>query len=514
MRAAVIIAVVALLLAGACTNEPFDPDQVPNRPPQVRFFAAPVDTTGDLNPTSYFARRFHWSGSDQDGEVVEYYVSIRTEAGVPAPWLTTTRTDTTMTFTTDDQGQAQATFYLACRDDRGAYSDTLVQYVPLQNFPPVLNFQSDFDPRPNLQREFVMEGDAVVDTVYWNWGVMNLRCFAFDLDGNSTMDDFYRYTLADDPETTVDHDDPTADPLQHWIRHPFEGVEDILEFEILLEDVPPGAHTVTIAVGDEADAETRIQFTDWEVRAPAGPVLMVPDNSSPFTQDFYRDVLDEVMGDTGWDEYQFWIGFPDNPSLLLETLRLFDVVFWYDGGGTSDVLERAAATNGVLQQYLLPQDGSEPGRLVMISRNLTGSTSDIPAPFRQRVFGISPSADPAPELWPSNSTLQLDIQGAEPYLPTLGLQTVFGRGRGLQPRYDEPEPYDALYRFEPCFRCWNNQPPAAEWAPLIAVRRPKRDDQRFATAIGISYEMHTMQRAGVVAALEALFTYDLGVLAP
>ncbi len=127
-------------------------------------------------------------------------------------------------------------------------------------------------------------GGAVVDTVYWNWGVMNLRCFAFDLDGNSTMDDFYRYTLSDvEPTETREWDDPTADPLVHWLRKPFDGFEDILEFSILLKAVPAGQRTVTVAVADEALAESRLTLT-WEVRAPQGQVLLVADNSSPSTR--------------------------------------------------------------------------------------------------------------------------------------------------------------------------------------------------------------------------------------
>jgi hypothetical protein len=521
MLGALVPTVLATALIVACTNEPFDPASVPNNPPTVRFYAGVVDSSGDLNATSYSSRTFQWSGTDDDGEVVRYFVSVRPDSAVPAPWDTTTRTDTTMTFATDDQGEAQATFLLVCEDDRGAVSDTLVQYVPLRNFPPALNFQSDFDPLVNLQREFVMEGETVTDTVYWNYGVMNVRCFAFDLDGNQTMDTFYRYTLSDDePTETYDEDDSLADPLQHWLRVPFDGIGDVYEFEFLLDDVPPGERTLTVAVADEAAAESRITLS-WEVRAPVdvgdaarSRVLMVPDNSAPFTRDFYRGVLDEIFGSGSYNEYDFWFGFPDRPSFLLATLRLFDVVLWFDGGGTSSVLERAAATDGVLQQYLAPLDGGDPGRLVMISRNLTGNQSGIPAPFRQRVFGISPSADPAPELRPSSGTLSLEIQGAEAYLPPLRLANLFGRGRGLQPRYDEDDPYDELYRFEPCIRCWDGQPPTQEWAPLIAVRRPKRDDQRFASAIGISYEMHTMQRDGVVEALAGIFQYELGVAAP
>lgn len=514
-RPLLILGAVAALAAASCTNDPFDPEAVPNTPPVMRFFASPVDTSAELNPTSYFERSFRWSGSDQDGEVVVYYVSVRTDAAVAAPWDTTTRTDTTMTFVTDDQGEANATFYLACRDDRGALSDTLVQYVPLRNFPPVLNFKSDFNPLVNLQRELIEENGAVVDTVYWNWGVMNLRCFAFDLDGNRTMDDFYRYTLSDtDPAETLDWDDPAADPMVHWLRRPFEGDDAILEFEILLSGVPAGQRTVTVAVADEALSESRLTLS-WEVRSPRGQVLVVPDNSAPVTQDFYRGVLDEILGEGVHDTYSFWLGFPDSPAVLLETLRLFDLVFWYDGGGTSDVLTRAAATGGVLQQYVAPLDDSDPGRLLMISRNLTGSTSDIPNPFRQAVFGINPASDPAPQLSPKPAAVGLEILGAEPYLPTMAIANIFGRGRGLQMRFDQDDAYDELYRFTEANRIyWNSLSGNGTWAPLIGVRRPQRVQQELASAVGFSYELHTLQRDGVVAALAAVLEHDLGVSIP
>ena len=60
----------------------------------------PVDSATVLNPTSYFNRTFRWSGTDVDGWVVEYHLSIRTDSAVPAPWDTTARTDTTMSFVT------------------------------------------------------------------------------------------------------------------------------------------------------------------------------------------------------------------------------------------------------------------------------------------------------------------------------------------------------------------------------------------------------------------------------
>ena len=92
---------VAAILAGCAANEPFDPASVPNEPPTVRLFVAPVDPDGELNPTSYYQRTFRWSGTDVDGWVRTYYVSVRTQPDEPAPWDTTTSTDTTMTFLPD-----------------------------------------------------------------------------------------------------------------------------------------------------------------------------------------------------------------------------------------------------------------------------------------------------------------------------------------------------------------------------------------------------------------------------
>jgi len=505
----VVAALPALMACAfvACTNDPFDPDSVENQRPVVRFFATPTEPDGELNPTSYFSRRFHWSGSDADGHVREFYVSVRTDAAVPAPWDTTTRTDTTMTFATDADGQAEATFYLACRDDRGALSDTLVRYVPLRNFPPALNFQSDFDPLRNLQREFVLEGDAVVDTIYWNWGAMNVRGFAFDIDGNQTMDDTYRYTCAEvEPTVTMPADDPDADVMLHWLEAPFETDDDFREFTIRLAGLPAGQRTLTVAVGDEAEAEARLELS-WLVRAPRGPVLVIPDNSSGNARAFYREFLAGYLGEDGWDEYEFWFGFPDSPYILLESMRRFEVVLWFDGGSTSNNLLTAAGRGGALERYVQPNDGAAPGRLLMISRNLTGSASDLPYYFRQTVIGVSPTGSPASQLEPESGAVGAVAVGARPHLPPMTLASTQARGMGL----DLLAGTEELYRFEECFRCFGRRPP---WDPIIAVRRPGRDTAELASAVGVSFELHHMDPEEARAALAAILAEELGVDAP
>lgn len=499
--------ILGLLLGAACTNDPFDPLAVPNQPPTVRFFVAPVDPDGDLNATSYYARTFYWSGTDPDGQVVEYHVSVRTDPQVPEPWITTTRTDTTMTFTTDDNGEAQAIFYLVCRDDRGALSDTLVQHVPLRNFPPILNFQSDYQPLANMQRQFISEGGAVVDTVYWNWGVMNVRMFAFDLDGNATMDDFFRYTTADeDPAETLPYDHPAADPMQHWLAVPFNSDAEILQFEIRLAGLPPGQRTLTVAVADEAAAETR-RTLSWEVRAPRGPLLVFPDNSGTAARAFYRGFLAERYGQDGWDEYDFWFGFPDAQYVLLETMRLFEGVLWFDGGGVSTIFKAASARGGVLERYVAPADGAEPGRFLLVSRNLSGGAFPELNYFRQNILGVNPTGNPPTTLAPVAAAIGAQALGAEPWLPAMTLADQAGRGIGLTPLAGTA----ALYQFEECVRCFGNRPP---WDPIIAIRRPARSISALARVVGVSFQLEAMNHGEARAALAALLTHELGVAAP
>ncbi len=109
-RSFVVLAVLLGLAIASCTNDPFDPDSVTNQIPVVSFFVESIDPDDEFNPTSYYQRRFHWSGADADGRIEEFYVAIRTNTDPDAPWTSTTRTDTTITFVPDSEGVAEAVF--------------------------------------------------------------------------------------------------------------------------------------------------------------------------------------------------------------------------------------------------------------------------------------------------------------------------------------------------------------------------------------------------------------------
>ncbi len=500
-----LILAVAGLLISCSANDPFDPESVRNNKPTVRMFVTPHAEGAELNPTSYFERTFNWSGSDNDGWVTEYYVSIRTQADIPAPWVATTSEDTTMTFGTNENGVSEATFYIACKDNRGAYSDTLVQYIPLRNFPPTLNFQADFEPLRNMQREFSNGG---ADTTYWNFGYCNFRFFALDEDGESTMDTFYRYTLMDisesDPEITFDLDDPAADPELGWIKVPFESGQ-IKNFEILVVGASPSPNkTLTLSLIDEALADTRFTYS-WEVRAPKSRVLYIPDNSSTVCKAFYSDFMDELYGEGQWDEYLFWYGFPDSDFTLLESMRLFDVVLWTDGGSTSSIMDIASDRDGALQELVMPTDGAEPGKFMFISKAVAGNDSGLSSAFTITVLRISPSGSPESTL---GMSLGKQALGQASHLPNITTIDDFGGGIGLVMETGT----EKLYQMEYCVRCYTDRRPP--WDPIVGVRWPGRDIDPLATVVTVSIQLEYFDEAEAFAALEAIINDEFGVVTP
>lgn len=481
--AAAPAAAAALALGGwllgsflGCTNDAFDPLSIPNQRPVARVFVstAPGDT---LNPTSYWRRTFHWSGSDADGFVVAYHVSIRT--GVePAAWLTTTKTDTTMTFTTDDEGHAEATIMIACRDDRGADSDTVVQYVPLRNFPPVINFAADFD------------------TVRWSYGSASFRLFALDLDGNETMSPTWRYRLdTADTNLVFAPGDPLADPAAGWVTRSWPaGGERSLEIE--LRRLPPGpARTLVVGVGDEARSEGRFEWT-WEVKPAVGPVLVVADVSLE-VEPLYAEAMDSVLGPGGWSAYPMRRGLPDRDWVLLETFRQFPVVFWYGGTAATAHLTRCEPT---LRAYLQPTDGAAPGRLLFLSGAATGTTSGLSQGFLEGVLGVSRTASTGTTFYIRAGLRALgqgglpDIASAGSYAPGIGLTPLTGT--------------EVLWKMEYCRGCYSQREP---FDPVVGVRRPARAVAASARAVTIALGLNYFDPAQVRAALAAALRNEMGV---
>jgi len=511
---AALATALALVLGGGCTNDPFDPGSLPNERPVARIFV--TSGTGDtLNATSYYRRTFRWSGSDADGRVETFYVSIRTQHGTPAPWDTTTRTDTTtvrtdttMTFTTDDLGHAEATVFVVCRDDRGALSDTVTQYIPLQNFPPVINFQADFD------------------TVRWSYGAANFRLFALDLDGNETLDDSLLYRL-DTADTTVVRaiGSPGADPALCWVKKAFD---DPLgrTFSIALKATPPAAaRRLTVLVRDEARSETPFHWT-WKVLEARGPVLLVADAGPGTFNTFYRPVMDALFGAEQWSLYNlgsplveralagaspelFYVGLPDKSWVLLESLRQFPVVLWYTGGGSSLNLKGSVDP---LTRYLVPPPDpatglpeAPAGRLMLVSKALVGAYANLPPDFVKSMLGVNTvAAPPSDFLVPAGKR----ALGQRVTLPAFtAISTTNRQAIGVQPLTGT----EALYRLESFQYSPDGRPP---YDPIVATRKPPAAQASLATALVLSLQLEYFDQAQVTLALRALLRNELGVTLP
>ena len=257
------------------------------------------------------------------------------------------------------------------------------------------------------------------------------------------------------------------------------------------------------------------QYT-WEVRAPKGPVLFIPDALATRTKDFYKDYLDSRYGESNWDTYSFWKGFPDEEFTLLESLRKFEVVLWTDTGTASNNSREASAGGGVLEQYLYPLDDSEPKKILLVSRILTGSRTGLSNPFRENILGINIKGSPEAALAMPAGPQALGLLSYLPVMTAVRQSTEGGVGLQLFAGSDGNFFSEFLYQMEECGECYgSDRRPAIPPDPFVAVRSPIRTaDTRFADIVGISLQLDDFDPVEVYPALDAILEFDLGVNTP
>ena len=468
--------VLGLTAVAACTNDPFDPSSLANRPPVARIF---VDHVDSLAPTSYNEARFAWSGSDPDGFVVGFWVSIQIDESVDPTWVFTATDDSVASYETRADGTIVPLLRVVAVDDRGALSDTVSTAFPLFNSPPVVEYQEDFVPPRQ------------------SFSAIDLDFFSFDVDGDETLLPYveYRYE-GSDPDLAFDADDSTADATLGWVQAP----RPRRGFRLRLRDVPPGdpangdLQTVYMRVSDDAGASTVFTYT-WQVPPVRGSVLLIDDDETLADprDPFFREVMQEHFGDA-WNVIEA-TSLKGEPEVLQATLGPFDTIVWYvkrQGRG-----ENIEAARDALQRFLT-QDrdpgtaGIQTGQLYLDFQYVgmpaqNGGVNDI---FRQQVLHVL--ANPLEgqivgfEAVASQIGGTLDILANAPTLSDLvysasGSTTFFD----IWP-IGVPTDAAPLYRFEQAR--WNSQRCRNGCQPTVASRWPATGDARVVT-ISIQLEL-------------------------
>jgi len=491
------LAAVALV---SCTNDPFDPDSLPNQTPVARVSVE----DGAISPTSYNEATFHWSGSDVDGFLRGFHVAIRDDVGDDPEWTFTTSDETTRTYTTDALGEAAPTLFVVAEDNRFALSDTVSVTFPLVNFPPTLEFHPDFDPPGQ------------------SFGAASFDFFGFDLDGDATVLRTVDHRFAgSDPDVVFEPGDPDADPAVGWVRR----MSNPTRFSLELRDIPGGEgedsdQTLYVRIRDEAGGEAILEY-QWQNFEAVGKVLLVDDNPTSASRDaFYRDALEQLLpgAHSVWDISG---GLPSRDTDLRLTLEQFDVLVWYTSNGESENLLR---TQSILQEYLaadLDPDtpGVQEGRLLLETYTLVLPFSRLNAAFRRDILGLDSLPDPRNQMVPFTGTVLAALGGALDIespagLPTLqatGLDYLGGAGLyfglfGLSPLAGS----STLWTFE-SYTWGGPGDPFCRLGctPTVAVRRP---DTGLAKTITLGFQLEYANAGdNAIDALHTLLTDHLGV---
>ena len=447
----------------SCSNDPFDPDSLRNTPPTARIFVS--DEDGELQTTSYNGATFHWSATDSDGRVVGFHVAIAPDGTEPVDWIFTTQDESTSTYTTDENGEVTPRLWVVAEDDRGALSDTVSTAFPLVNFPPALEFNTDFVP------------------VEQSFSAASFDLFGFDLDGDDTLLPVVDYRFeGSDPGVVFDEDDPDADPAQGWVRRE----RTRRRFTLGLRDIPPGdpndefRQTVYIRLVDEAGAASDFSYT-WQVFEVRGEVLLIDDNTTAAGRDdFYAGLMQDHLGDA-WNVLEA-TSLPDDPDLQWLSFSPFRTIVWYSQPVSPS--PRLAAAQQTLTRFVNEdldpdQVGVQQGRLYLDYQLAGSTTGGLSAAFKSGVLHVGSTPDPRNSLVRVNEVQSeigptLEILSQDPSLPDLvhdpstAAGTYFGLWGISVPAESAP-----LWRFE-----------SAQWGgradptcrlgcePVVAIRWP------------------------------------------
>jgi hypothetical protein len=347
-----------------CTEEKIS-NPAGNIPPDTGLFLYP-DSTISAQPSQL---TIHWWGDDPDGLIAGFFFSWD---GIN--WSFTTLNDSTFSLSIG-ANDTSYTFMVAAADDQGngIYDNSIFQNGI--NFGPEpfsdLNSNGTYDPgEPFIDIGLIDPTPAVftfpltntAPTIQWSelsvlpaesFPVMTFGWIADDLDGEETILSI-NVALNDttNPENIVSLDGAvrtitlrtkefqSADPLMEIL---IEGLETNIHPEKLPGLKFDDNNVLYVQAEDISGAKTKfIPLPDtgsvqWFVRKPVSNFLIIDDYITlDNTADFYEAMFD-TLGLTGnYDVYDIHTNKPPFKNItFLETIKLFDYIFWYTDNSPS-----------------------------------------------------------------------------------------------------------------------------------------------------------------------------------
>ena len=254
-------------------------------------------------------QHLHWWGEDKDGNIIGYKYK----------WSS----DSIWTFTAEEEGL----FYVPIRTDLDVFSfevvavdnDSLADATPAKLTLPIMNSAPEIS--------FRYRSNPFVDDIQSDTSLtFPTRTFVWDVidqDGIETVIDIY-YALDDTCNTC-------------WIQ-----LDAAAYSSITLTDIEPGYHRFYIQAIDIAGAESNIAFFPddtnpnepgfWRVIPVRGNVLLVDDfvqDSQNNAQNWYRSVLDSLLGADQFSVWEIGKELPYSSSDVSANLKYFNKVIWY-----------------------------------------------------------------------------------------------------------------------------------------------------------------------------------------
>jgi hypothetical protein len=367
--------VVVVLSCNEQTNEPLE-----NQAPNTFLFLYP-DTGVTINQQKS-RLNVHWWSDDPDGLVIGYFFKWE---GLDVGWNFTTKNDsvfslpigtvdTNFTFkvmAADNSGNGvydNSVIWQGAdigpepfldKDNNGVYSSGETFYdigaidptpaeqnFPIKNSPPEINW-NDLSVLPESSFPVITLGWDVTD-LDGDESVVAINLALNDTTSFVTLDGNVRLVLLRSQNIS------SANPTMQILINASETNIFQDELENLILDANNRIYVEAVDISGSKSGFTPLPDTSqsWFIRKPKGQFIVVDDYTiADGAENFYSDVFDNLQAGSLFDKYDVLdlenTALPYENVTFLETVKLFDYLFWY-----SDESPNLGLINLVSQKYI------------------------------------------------------------------------------------------------------------------------------------------------------------------